>query len=62
MRQKARVLILIGILTSSAKGQWPSRSDFHHDGRWEVQLMLPDLAGAAQLCTSGNPAAGVRHL
>ncbi len=62
MRQKDRVLNLIGILTSSARGEWPSRNDFYHDGRWEGQLMLPDLAGAAQLCASGNPAAGIRHL
>jgi hypothetical protein len=25
-----------------------------HDGRWEGQLMLPDLLGAAQLRESGN--------
>jgi hypothetical protein len=62
MRQKARVLTLIGILTSSAGGQWTSRSDFNYDGRWEGQLMLPDLAGAAQLCASGNPAAGIQNL
>jgi hypothetical protein len=62
MRQKARVLTLIGVLTSSARGYWPSRSAFYHDGCWEGQPMLPDLAGAAQLCVSGNPAAGIQHL
>jgi hypothetical protein len=62
MRQKARVLTLIGILTSSARRQWPSRSDFYHDGRWEGEPMLPDLTEAAQLCASGNPAAGIQHL
>jgi hypothetical protein len=24
--------------------------------------MLPDLAGVAQLCASGNPAGGIQHL
>jgi hypothetical protein len=62
MRQKARVLTLIGVLTSSARGQWPCRSDLYHDGRWEGQPMRPDLTGAAQLCASGNPAAGIQHL
>ena len=54
MRQKARVLTLIGVLTSSARGQWPSRSDFYHDGRWEGQPMQPDLEGAGLLRAFGN--------
>jgi hypothetical protein len=62
MRQKARVLTLIGVLTISARGWWPRRSDFYHDGRWEGQPMLPDLEGVGQLCASGNPAAGIQHL
>ncbi len=62
MRQKARGSTLIGIVTSSNRGYWPSISYFYHDGRWEEQLMLPDLSGAAQLCASGNPAASIRHL
>ena len=54
MRQKARVLTLIGVLTSSAVGQWPSRLDFYHDGRWEGQPMQPDLEGAGLLRAFGN--------
>ncbi len=54
MSQKARVLTLIGVLTSSAGGKWPSRFDFYHDGRWEGQPMLPDLEGAGQLRAFGN--------
>jgi hypothetical protein len=49
MRQKARVLTLIGVLTILAGGWWPSRFDFYHDRRWEGQPMLPDLEGAGQL-------------
>ncbi len=52
MRQKARVLI--GVLTSSAVEQWPSRLDFYHDGRWEGQPMQPDLEGAGLLRAFGN--------
>jgi hypothetical protein len=47
-------MTLIGVLTSSAGEQWPSRIVFYHDGLWEGQLMLPDLTGAAQLRASGN--------
>ncbi len=54
MRQKARVLTLIGVLTSSAVGEWPSRLDFYHDGRWEGQPMQPDLEGAVLLRAFGN--------
>ncbi len=53
-RQKARVLTLIGVLTSSAVGQWPSRLDFYHDGHWERQPMQPDLEGAGLLRAFGN--------
>ena len=54
MRQKARVLTLIGVLTSSAVEKWPSRLDFYHDGRWEGQPMQPDLEGAGLLRAFGN--------
>ncbi len=53
-RQKARVLTLIGVLTSSAVGQWPSRLDFYHDGCWEGQPMQPDLEGAGLLRAFDN--------
>jgi hypothetical protein len=54
MRQKARVLTLVGVLTSSAGDKWSSRFDFYHDGRWEGQPLLPDLEGAVQLRAFGN--------
>ena len=53
-RQKARVLTLIGVLTSSAVGLCPSRLDFYHDGRWEGQPMQPDLEGTGLLRAFGN--------
>ncbi len=62
MRQNARVLTLIGILTSSAVGYRPSSIDFYHDGRWEGQPKQPDLEGASLLRAFGNPAANIRHL
>jgi hypothetical protein len=54
MRRKARVLTLIGVLTSSAVGQWLSRLDFYRDGRCERQPMQPDLEGAGLLRAFGN--------
>jgi hypothetical protein len=54
MRQKAKVLTLIGFLTSSAVGERPSRLNFYHDGRWEGQPKQPDLEGAGLLRAFGN--------
>ncbi len=54
MRQKARVMSLIVVLTISAGGYWPRMFYFYHDGRWEGQPMLPDLEGAGQLRAFGN--------